>query len=32
MALAFANGCVFGYVIDSYDYLSEEGLLLVLYC
>lgn len=26
MAMAFANGCVFGYVIDSYEDLSEEGL------
>ena len=25
MAMAFANGCVFGYVIDSYEDLSEEG-------
>lgn len=27
MAMAFANGCVFGYVIDSYEDLSEEGTL-----
>jgi len=26
MSMAFANGCVFGYVIDSYEDLSEEGL------
>ena len=26
MAMAFASGCVFGYVIDSYTDLSEEGL------
>lgn len=25
MSMAFANGCVFGYVIDSYEDLSEEG-------
>jgi MFS family permease len=25
MAMAFANGCVFGYVLDSYEELSEEG-------
>lgn len=25
MSMAFANGCVFGYVIDSYQHLSEEG-------
>jgi len=29
MALAFANGCVFGYVIDSYDYLSEEAFVAI---
>jgi len=29
MSLAFANGCVFGYVVDSYGGLSEEGLLLL---
>lgn len=26
MAMAFATGCVFGYVIDSYEDLSEEGM------
>jgi len=30
MAMAFANGCVFGYVIDSYEDLSEEGKLSLL--
>jgi hypothetical protein len=25
MSMAFANGCVFGYVLDSYESLSEEG-------
>jgi len=25
MSMAFANGCVFGYVLDSYGDLSEEG-------
>jgi hypothetical protein len=26
MSMAFATGCVFGYVIDSYEDLSEEGI------
>lgn len=26
MSMAFATGCVFGYIIDSYQELSEEGL------
>ncbi|RDL40568.1 MFS general substrate transporter [Venustampulla echinocandica] len=27
MSMAFANGCVFGYVIDSYEDLTEEGIV-----
>ncbi|KAL3426059.1 Protein HOL1-like protein 2 [Phlyctema vagabunda] len=29
MALAFANGCVFGYVIDSHESLAEEALVAI---
>lgn len=29
MSLAFANGCVFGYVIDSYEALSEEAFVAI---
>jgi len=29
MAMAFANGCVFGYVIDSYESLSEEAFVAI---
>ncbi|KAG0646929.1 putative MFS-type transporter [Hyphodiscus hymeniophilus] len=29
MALAFASGCVFGYVIDSYEDLSEEAFVAI---
>lgn len=31
MAMAFASGCVFGYVIDSYEKLSEEGMYLFIF-
>jgi hypothetical protein len=31
MSMAFATGCVFGYVIDSYEDLSEEGMRSSLY-
>jgi len=27
MSLAFANVCVFGYVIDSYEHLTEEAFV-----
>ncbi|KAH6681503.1 major facilitator superfamily domain-containing protein [Halenospora varia] len=29
MSMAFANGCVFGYVIDSYEDLSEEAFVAI---
>ncbi|PSS22480.1 hypothetical protein M430DRAFT_18024 [Amorphotheca resinae ATCC 22711] len=29
MAMAFASGCVFGYVIDSYEKLSEEAFIAI---
>jgi hypothetical protein len=32
MSVAFANGCVFGYVIDSHEDLSEEGKNHIHFC